>query len=112
MFDDFQKFPMLWENCERPGPFLYAFRPGLEDSVVYMIVLFLEIESTITTVLKNSRKWPRFTLPSVALSIAGSGIFYNLKAISQVTVYQCRYDLKRVCLPTPSENNCVRFSEI
>ena len=28
-----------------------------------------------------------------------------------MTAYQCRYDLKRVCLPTPSENNCVRFSE-
>ena len=28
-----------------------------------------------------------------------------------MTVYQCRYDLKRVRLPTPSENNCVRFSE-
>ena len=48
MFDDFQKLPMLCEDCERPGPFLYAFRPGLEDSIVHMIVLFLEIESTIT----------------------------------------------------------------
>ena len=47
MFDDFQKLPMLCEDCKRPGPFLYAFRPGLEDSIVHMIVLFLEIESTL-----------------------------------------------------------------
>ena len=58
MFDDFQKLPMLCEDCERPGPFLYAFRPGLEDSIVYMIVLFLEIESTITTVLNIAGSGP------------------------------------------------------
>ena len=50
MFDDFRKLPMLCEDCERPGLFLYAFRQGLEDSIVYRIILFLEIESTITTV--------------------------------------------------------------
>ena len=63
MFDDFRKLPMLCEDCERPGLFLYAFyRQGLEGSIVDRIILFLEIESTITTVLNYSRKWPRFTL--------------------------------------------------
>ena len=68
MFDDFQKLPMLCEDCERLGSFLYAFRPGLEDSIVYMIVLFLEIESTITTVLNNSTLSP-YLLPAVVYFI-------------------------------------------
>ena len=76
MFDDFQKLPILCEDCKRPGPFLYAFRPGLEDSIVYMIVLFLKIESTITTVLNNSRKWPRFTLTPLSPYLLPAVVYF------------------------------------